>query len=122
MVQLRIEGFCCGCPSFLTRPSTIDRFAVVSPPMCHFTLSIANRNYRNTRLFFTVGDRPQGISNQADNAQRQEHLRPPRALRMDPDTNQFYLDTFSMEAAEAQASQVRQRRKKRTTRRKTNKT
>lgn len=45
----------------------------------------------------------QGISNEADNAQRQEHLRPRRALTKDSETGQLILTNFSMEAAEAQA-------------------
>ncbi|CAM9140186.1 unnamed protein product [Hapterophycus canaliculatus] len=47
----------------------------------------------------------QGISNEADNTQRQIHLRPRRALTKDSETGQFVLKDFSMEAAEAQAGQ-----------------
>lgn len=46
----------------------------------------------------------QGISNEADDVQRQEQLRPPRALTRDPETGELFLDKFSAEAAEAQAS------------------
>eukprot|EP00752_Nemacystus_decipiens_P006311 g5691.t1 len=45
----------------------------------------------------------QGISNEAENAQRQEHLRPRRALTKDSETGQLVLTNFSAEAAEAQA-------------------
>eukprot|EP00903_Cladosiphon_okamuranus_P017946 g16513.t1 len=45
----------------------------------------------------------QGISNEAENAQRQEHLRPRRALTKDSETGQLVLTNFSVEAAEAQA-------------------
>ncbi|CAM9897235.1 unnamed protein product [Ectocarpus sp. 12 AP-2014] len=45
----------------------------------------------------------QGISNEAENVQRQKHLRPRRALTKDSETGQLVLLDFSMEAAEAQA-------------------
>ncbi|CAM9455743.1 unnamed protein product [Ectocarpus sp. 4 AP-2014] len=45
----------------------------------------------------------QGISNEAENVQRQKHLRPRRALTSDSETGQLVLLNFSMEAAEAQA-------------------
>ncbi|CAN0206390.1 unnamed protein product [Scytosiphon promiscuus] len=45
----------------------------------------------------------QGISNEAENTQRQFHLRPRRALTKDSETGDLVLIAFSMEAAEAQA-------------------
>ncbi|CAM9437431.1 unnamed protein product, partial [Hapterophycus canaliculatus] len=45
----------------------------------------------------------QGISNEAENTQRQFHLRPRKALTKDSETGDLVLIVFSMEAAEAQA-------------------
>lgn len=55
------------------------------------------------RLLFCLDAGSQGISNEAENTQRQEHLRPRRALTKDSETGQLVLTSFSMEAAEAQA-------------------
>ena len=54
---------------------------------------------------FSTFGMTQGISNQAD-SQRQDHLRPPRALTKDYETGQLVLMNFSMEAAKAQARVV----------------
>lgn len=48
----------------------------------------------------------QGISNSAVNIQRQEHLRPRRALTKDSDTGRLVVVGYSTEAAEAQARLV----------------
>lgn len=73
----------------------------------HFQLCTSPRPFMAFIVWPTRPPHPlgaaQGISNSAVNIQRQEHLRPRRALTKDSDTGRLVVVNYSTEAAEAQA-------------------
>lgn len=95
----------------MVRPPTHRREAFLSNARPHTTQNTSNATL--SLLFFPIRfrlyssprrcwQRLKGISNEAENIQRQSHLRPRRALTQDSDSGDLVLTVFSMEAAEAQ--------------------